>query len=130
MSQESLKEIKERLERLRNLPSTPMRTREIAALERLINTGAITRKTTRSSRKKPSSTIGSRSSHDYLDDEVEESPAQSRVVEDIGTHRRIIISKKGQETKTEDDEIALKKQRKQSLSDIQTLMGSTFRGFS
>ena len=130
MSQESLKEIKERLERLRKLPSTPMRTREIAALERLINTGAITQKKARSSRIRPSSATGSRSSQDYLDDEEEESPAQSRVVEDVGTHRRIIISKKGQETKTEDDEIALEKQRKQSLSDIQTLMGSTFRGFS
>ena len=133
MSQESiLAESAEKLERLRKMPATPIRAREIASLERLIASGAKPEKKVRVSRKKIISGSKRKEIDDlYDDDESEKSSKQARVVEECGTHRRITIIKKAPETYSEkDEEAAQEKVHKQSLCDIQAVLGSTFRGFS
>jgi len=133
MSQESiLEELIQKLERLRKLPQTPMRLREIASLERLIASGAKPQKTVRVSRKKIFGDMKNKELDDlYAEDESDVTPQQSRTVEDHGSHRRIILGKKEQpESSGKDEELAHEKEHKQSLSDIQALLGTTFRGFS
>ena len=133
MSQESiLAEAVEKLARLRRLPSTPMRVREITSLLRLIESGAKPEKVVRISKKRILSGNKSKRADDLYDEDDDESPStQTRVVEKRGMHRRITVSKKEPEQYPEkDEEETYKKEHKQSLSDIQALLGSSFRGFS
>lgn len=132
MSQSSILEQAARdLERLRTMPETPMRRREIIALQRLIESGAQQpepEKKVRTPRKKA---VKSSQDDEYEAEKDEIPSGPERVVENNGTHRQILIKKKKQTTDAEKkEEQELIKERKQRISNIKNSLGLSYRGFS
>jgi hypothetical protein len=121
-----LTEAIQRLEHLRNLPGTPMRAREVAALERIIASGAHApkRKSARASKKEALLDID-----DIEDDETPSKPLKE--VKNAGTHRRIVLRKDAVRADlAEKEEAAFKKEHKQRIRDIKSTVGLIHRGFS
>jgi len=127
-----LAEAHDRLQHLRNMPETPMRKREITALERLIEAGAsgkLSSQTEKKSRGRPAK----RTREDYLynEDDVQEKPEKPlRAIERQGEHRRIIIRQTKPETPEKFDAAAEKKEIQQIQNDIKSTLGLHHRGFS
>lgn len=121
----ALSEMVLRLEHLRKIPSTPMRVREIASLERVIANWV-----------EPESDVArKRSNRSARRDEEQETieeddgpTAPLREVKDCGTHRSVHIRKKKAGLQTEeDDEVAFQKEQKERMNNIQLALGMKYR---